>query len=79
MVSRMHVLPEMRFRFFALLRDTYKLPTEVLLAVIADKQRYSVRFRAAALRNLVCNAPVSLTQGRCYAARRRIVRAHYGI
>jgi hypothetical protein len=75
----MHVLPETRYRFFRLIHDTYKLPTEALLAVIADKQRYSVRLRAAALRNLACSAPVSLTQGRCYLARRRIVRAHYGI
>ena len=79
MVNVMRVLPETRFRFMALVRDTYKQPTHALVAIIGAKDRYSVRLRAAALRNLVCNSPVELTQGRCYSAKRRLVRAHYGI
>lgn len=79
MVTGMRVLPERRFRFMALVRDTYKLPTHALVAIVGDKDRYSVRLRAAALRNLVCSSPVELTQGRCYFAKRRLVRAHYGI
>lgn len=78
MVTGMRV-PETRFRFMALVRDTYKLPTHALVAIIGAKGRYSVRLRAAALRNLVCSSPVELTQGRCYSASRRLVRAHYGI
>lgn len=78
MVTGMRV-PETRFRFMALVRDTYKQPTHALVAIIGAKDRYSVRLRAAALRNLVCSSPVELTQGRCYFAKRRLVRAHYGI
>lgn len=77
--DRMKALPETRYRFFALIRDTYRLPTHALVTVVGDKDRYSIRLRAAALRNLVCSSSLEVTQGRPYAASRRAVRAHFGI
>lgn len=47
--------------------------------VIRDKERYSALLRAAALRNLVAQAPIEVTQGRTYLWRRRAVRLHYGV
>lgn len=66
-------------RFFALIRQTYAHPACALIDIVRNKERYSVLLRSAALRSLVCSSPVELTLGRCYAERRRIVRAHYGI
>lgn len=66
-------------RFSRLIQQTYGLPLDDLIAIVHDKARYSVRYRAAALRSLVCSAPLAVTQGRTYAVRRRLVRKHYAI
>lgn len=70
---------EKRQRFFGLVRATFPLSTIDLIQVINAADRYSALMRAAALRNLVCLAPVEVTQGRSYLERRRLVRAHFGV
>ncbi|RUP35714.1 MAG: hypothetical protein EKK45_00310 [Curvibacter sp.] len=70
---------EKRQRFFGHIRATDVLPPHHMLRVIRSKERYTPFFRAAVLRNLVCNAPVEVTHGRPYAERRRLVRDHYGV
>ncbi|CAN7719880.1 hypothetical protein [Paraburkholderia hospita] len=65
--------------FSRCIRQTYGLSQEVLVSVIKAQDRYTPRFRAAALRNLVCDAPVSVTGGAPYAARRRAVRRFYQV
>lgn len=70
---------EKRQRFFAHIRASYVLPPHHMVRVIRSKEQYSPIFRAAVLRNLVCSAPVDVTQGRCYCERRRLVRAYYGV
>lgn len=69
---------ERRQRFFAYIRQTYKLPASELVRVVRD-QTYSLRMRAAALRSLVCTASVEVTEGRPYCESRRLVRAHYQV
>lgn len=66
-------------RFSRLVMQTYGLPVEQLIAVITAKDRFSVRLRAAALRNLVADAPLAVTHGRPFGQRRRLVRKHYGV
>jgi len=51
---------------------------EALREIVADK-RNRLTFRAAALRVLVGWAPLELTQGLPFPARRRLVRAHHKI
>ncbi|CAN7650979.1 hypothetical protein LJR129_005083 [Acidovorax sp. LjRoot129] len=75
----MFVKPQREQRFIALIRETYSQPPHALIEIARNKDRYSVILRSAALRNLVSSSPTELTLGRCYAERRRIVRAHYGI
>jgi hypothetical protein len=53
-------------------------PTASLLSVIGEK-RYPVLMREAALRWLVWCAPIAVTKGAPFAARRRSVRQYYGI
>jgi len=67
------------FRFGMMIWQTYGLSKEELLRIVRSKNRYSTRYRAAALRHLVAQAPVSVTCGRPFAARRRLVRQYYGI
>ena len=66
-------------RFGMQLYHLYGLPEAKLLRIVRSKKRYSPHYRAAALRYLVCDAPLSVTEGRPYAERRRRVRKHYGI
>jgi hypothetical protein len=66
-------------RFSRLVHGTYRLPESVLLSIVMARGRYPATFRAAALRNLVAQAPVSVTRGLPFAQRRRLVRRHYGI
>lgn len=68
-----------RQRFFGLIRATYVLPMCHLVRVAKAKDHYSPLVRSAALRNLVCIAPLEVTKGACYSVRRRLVRAFYGI
>ena len=70
---------EKRQRFMQHVRATYVLPRHHLIRIIRASDAYSPRMRAAALRNLVAQAPIEVTQGRCYAARRKLVRAHYAV
>lgn len=67
------------FRFGLMVWQTYGLPHEQLLKIVKSRTRYSTHFRAAALRHLVAEAPLSVTCGRPYAERRRRVRRYYGI
>lgn len=68
---------EKRQRFFQLIRQTYPLQQYDLLRVIRARDKYSPKLRAAALRNLVATSPLHVTQGRCYAERRRLVKEHF--
>lgn len=68
-----------RQKFFGHIRATNVLPEHHLIRVAKATQQYSPLMRVAALRNLVATAPVEITQGRCFAERRRLVRSHYGI
>jgi hypothetical protein len=66
-------------RFGKMIFQTNSLPHEVLVQIIKSRTQYSTYFRAAALRNLVGHAPLSVTCGRPFADRRRLVRRHYGV
>lgn len=70
---------ERTLRFGMQLYHLYGLPETALLRVVKSKKRYSPHYRAAALRHLVCAAPLSVTEDRPFAERRRRVRKHYGI
>ena len=59
--------------------QTYGLSQDMLVSIVTARDRYTPRFRAAALRNLVCDAPLSVTRGMPYAARRRAVRTFYQV
>jgi hypothetical protein len=61
------------FRFGMMVWQTYGLSKEELLRIVRSKNRYSTRYRAAALRHLVCEAPLSVTGGYPFAERRRRV------
>lgn len=76
-MSNLRVLAsDRRQRFFGQILATAKLPTQELVRVIRDAS-YSPSLRTAALRNLVAQAPLVVTQGRCFVQRRRLVRLHY--
>ncbi|WGS55062.1 hypothetical protein LFL96_36920 (plasmid) [Paraburkholderia sp. D15] len=66
-------------RLCTLVSATYGLPHDTLAYLATAKSRYPVLFRAAALRHIVRNAPLSVTLGQPFAAARRRVRRHYGI
>ncbi len=70
---------EKRQRFFRYVRASYELPDCELIRIAKSDRLYSAAFRAAALMNLVGNAPLAVTKGRPYAERRRLCRVHYGI
>lgn len=53
-------------------------PTPSLVSVVGDK-RYPVLMREAALLWLVWCAPIAITKGAPFAARRRSVRRYYDI
>lgn len=65
--------------FSRLVHATYRLPESMLLSIVRARGRYPATYRAAALRHLVAQAPVSVTCGLPFAQRRRLVRRHYGI
>jgi hypothetical protein len=65
-------------RFSRLINETSHFNESDLLLIVRSKDCYSPRYRAAALRHLVMCAPLSVTQGRPFAERRRMVRVHYG-
>lgn len=73
-----HLWSDRRQTFWRHLRQTYVLSVHDLVRIARD-QVYTARFRAAALRNLVCTAPIEVTQGRPYACRRQLVRKHYQV
>lgn len=66
-------------RFSRLVHETYRLPQAVLLSICRARGQYPATYRAAALRHLIAEAPVSVTHGLPFAQRRRLVRRHYGI
>ena len=65
-------------RFLVLLTGLRKYNTQQLLAVLHE-QRYPPLLRVAALRWLIHWAPLEVTKGAPYLARRRLVRLHYGV
>ena len=67
------------FRFGLMIWQTGGLSPEQLLRIVKSKRRYSPHFRAAALRRLVLEAPLSVTCGKPFAERRRRVRQHYSV
>lgn len=73
-----HLASKGRQEFFRCVRETMNLLPHQLVA-IAICRHLPIRVRAAALRNLTCEAPLHRTQGRPYAERRRIVRKYYKI
>lgn len=79
MICHFRPIPESRLRFFGHIRATDVLPVHHLVRIARCSDTYPARMRAAALRNLVAKAPLDVTQGRPFAARRKLVRAHYGI
>ncbi|APA90413.1 hypothetical protein BJG93_33005 (plasmid) [Paraburkholderia sprentiae WSM5005] len=56
---------------------TYVEPLEHLITIVRARECYSPMFRAAALRHLVLRAPLHVTGGQPFAARRRAVRRFY--
>ena len=73
------ILSEKRQRFFGSIQRYATLTLTQLIDVARDGKQYSPRSRAAALRHIVARAPITVTQGRPYAARRRLVRRHFGV
>jgi hypothetical protein len=57
---------------------TRTLSTQALIDIVRGRTTYTVWLRLAALRNLIADAPLSVTKGACYAWRRRAVRSVYG-
>lgn len=72
------LLSESRRKFWGHIRATYPLGEHHQIRIIRDKG-YPPRLRAAALRNLTCDAPSEVTMVRPYAERRRLVRKHYQV
>jgi hypothetical protein len=66
-------------RFSMQIFHLYGLSQDELVRIVKSKRLYSAQYRAAALRHLVVDAPLSVTGGQPFAQRRRRVRAHYGI
>lgn len=66
-------------RFGMQMFHTYGLSRDELVRIVKAKKRYSAHYRAAALRHLVADAPLSVTGGQPFAERRRRVRRHYGL
>ncbi|XUW93268.1 hypothetical protein OH764_34645 (plasmid) [Burkholderia sp. M6-3] len=56
---------------------TYALSTNDLLRIVRAGECYSPMFCAAALRHVVQRAPLDVTGGQPFAARRRAVRKFY--
>ena len=59
------------------INETCRLPHDMLVSIVRAGDRYSPLFRAAALRHIVAEAPLSVTGGRPFAERRRAVRQFY--
>jgi hypothetical protein len=66
-------------RFGMMLYHLYGMSNDELVRIVKSKKRYSTHYRAAALRHLVIDAPLSVTGGQPFAERRRRVRRHYNI
>ncbi len=77
--ARLHVVSRpKRQNFFLNVRLMSKLSTPELVCIAASK-KMSANLRAAALRVLTGIAPVEVTMGLHYAARRILVRKHFAI
>ena len=72
-------MPTHRLRRFLNLLAGLRRCTVPDLIPIVREQRHPLLLRVAALRWLILLAPLEVTQGRCYLARRRLVRQHYGV
>ncbi len=67
-----------RFRFYRDIRYCHTMTHERLVDIVRNRQ-LSPQFRAAALRNVVCNADITITKGRTWGLKRRLVRQHFNI
>lgn len=65
-------------RLNTFLQGLLKSPSAVLEAIVREK-RYPLLMREAALRCLVWRAPLAVTKGAPFPARRRHVRQHHGV
>lgn len=72
-------LSNSRQQFFGAIHRLSGIPLDQLMAIARDRTRFSLRTRAAALRHVVSLAPITVTRGMPYAARRRLVRNHYRV
>lgn len=70
---------DQRQRFYRQIYSTRGLTIAQLIGVIKNHAIYSPRFRSAALRNLMGQAPLTITQGRPFAQKRILVRKHYNV
>jgi len=76
----MKTLISVRFeRFMRCILLLYPLCAEDLREVIREERAHTPVMRAAALRLLVGQSPLSVTMGLPYFARRRLVRTHYAV
>jgi hypothetical protein len=64
-------------RFSRQVAQTYALPHDALVSIVRARDNYSPTLRAAALRHIVMQAPLHVTGGQPFAARRRAVRRFY--
>lgn len=65
-------------RLLVLSTGLRKYSTQQLVAVLQEP-RYPPLLRLAALRWLIYWAPLEVTKGAPYLAKRRLVRLHYGV
>lgn len=78
-IARLRVVSRpKRQNYFLNVRLMSKLSIPELVCIAAS-EKLTVNLRAAALRVLTCIAPVEVTKGLHYAARRILVRKHFAI
>jgi hypothetical protein len=75
----MRVTHSTRRRDFVIYLTRLRAATLEQLQLLAKDKGRSSLFRTAALRTLICTAPLGVTGGRPYLEARRRVRAHYRV
>ena len=68
-----------RFAFHVVRLHGASLTTAALTSIVRGRARFSVLFRAAALRILVAQAPLAITCGLPYVQRRALVRKYFDV
>lgn len=72
------MLTSRKHQLGAALLNTRRLDEGALTAIVRQPEHSTIQ-RIAALRWLIHQAPIDVTQGRPYAERRRLVRDHYHV